>query len=251
MAINFPASPAFNQKHPASPVVGLPTYTWDGEKWTTTTATITPPDYGFVLKSGDVMGGSLTLAGDPATALQAAPKQYVDAGVVSAKTYADTGDANTLKYTAQTLTAPQQVQARQNIDANTNVRYDVQSLTAPQQVQARANINAAQASVVDAGWTPFPYANGWVDYSAPYGPAGFRKVGNSLVVLKGLVMNGTANPIFTLPVGYRPGIQLLLNVQTSPNVACRIDITTAGQVNHTGGSNGWISLGGICFLAEG
>ena len=61
MAINFPASPAFGQKHPASPVVGLPTYTWDGEKWTTTTSTITPPDLGFVLKAGDTMTGDLTV----------------------------------------------------------------------------------------------------------------------------------------------------------------------------------------------
>jgi len=34
MALDFPASPSNGQKYPASPIVGVPTYTWDGEKWT-------------------------------------------------------------------------------------------------------------------------------------------------------------------------------------------------------------------------
>jgi len=34
MAIDFPASPTVGQKHPTTPVEGVPTYTWDGEKWT-------------------------------------------------------------------------------------------------------------------------------------------------------------------------------------------------------------------------
>jgi hypothetical protein len=131
------------------------------------------------------------------------------------------------------------------------VRYDAaQTLTAPQQAQARSNIAAAQVTAFDTSWKPFPYVNGWVDYGAPYGPCGYRLLPNGLVILKGLVMSGTAATIFTFPAGYRPGVTLLLNVQTSPNVACRIDISAAGVVSHTGGSNGWISLGGISFLAE-
>ena len=35
MALDFPASPSVGQKYPASPFAGIPTYTWDGEKWTT------------------------------------------------------------------------------------------------------------------------------------------------------------------------------------------------------------------------
>jgi hypothetical protein len=33
MALDFPASPSVGQKYPASPIAGIPTYTWDGEKW--------------------------------------------------------------------------------------------------------------------------------------------------------------------------------------------------------------------------
>jgi len=164
------------------------------------------------------------------------------------------GYADSVRYgVTQALSTPQQAQARTNIGAppNTVVRYDVaQTLATPEQAQARTNIGAAQATAFDTGWTPFPYVNGWVDYAAPYGPCGFRKNPNGVVFLKGLVQNGTATTICTLPAGYRPGVTLLLNVQTSPNAACRLDISAGGVITHTGGNNGWISLGGITFLAE-
>jgi hypothetical protein len=35
MAFDFPASPSVGQKFPVTPSPGLPTYTWDGEKWST------------------------------------------------------------------------------------------------------------------------------------------------------------------------------------------------------------------------
>ena len=66
-AFDFPASPSVGQKYPASPVAGVPTYTWDGEKWTTI---------------GGAVSGGLAVCYD----------------------------------IVQTLTAPQQLQARQNID---------------------------------------------------------------------------------------------------------------------------------------
>ena len=39
MALDFPASPSIGQKFPSSPIVGIPSYTWDGEKWTTAVGT--------------------------------------------------------------------------------------------------------------------------------------------------------------------------------------------------------------------
>lgn len=35
MALDFPSSPTLGQKYPPSPLVGIPTYVWDSEKWTT------------------------------------------------------------------------------------------------------------------------------------------------------------------------------------------------------------------------
>jgi hypothetical protein len=43
MAFDFPATPTIGQKFPASPIAGVPTYTWDGEKWTTSTGAIGAP----------------------------------------------------------------------------------------------------------------------------------------------------------------------------------------------------------------
>jgi len=98
-------------------------------------------------------------------------------------------------------------------------------------------------------WSPIPFLNGWVDYAAPFGPCGFCKLSSGLVLLKGLTQNGTTTTIAQLPAGYRPGVQLLF-VADSNNTACRLDLTTAGLLTHTGGSNLWISLDNICFLAE-
>jgi hypothetical protein len=58
MALDFPASPTNGQKYPASPVAGIPTYTWDGQKWTTIGAGLIGQ---YVAKSGDTMTGALTL----------------------------------------------------------------------------------------------------------------------------------------------------------------------------------------------
>jgi hypothetical protein len=64
MALDFPSSPSVGQKYPASPIAGVPTYNWDGEKWTT-------------------IGGALADQGSPATALPLAP---VDPAVVGVST---------------------------------------------------------------------------------------------------------------------------------------------------------------------
>jgi hypothetical protein len=58
MALDFPASPTNGQKYPSSPVAGIPTYTWDGQKWTTTGAGLIGQ---YVAKSGDTMTGNLNL----------------------------------------------------------------------------------------------------------------------------------------------------------------------------------------------
>jgi len=43
MALDFPSSPTVGQKHPATPIAGVPNYTWDGEKWTSVAPGIQGP----------------------------------------------------------------------------------------------------------------------------------------------------------------------------------------------------------------
>jgi hypothetical protein len=73
-------------------------------------ATLTTSVNGKVAKAGDTMGGQLLLYADPVLPLEATTKQYVDGWIAAA-------GGNAVKYIAQSLTAPQQQQARQNIYA--------------------------------------------------------------------------------------------------------------------------------------
>lgn len=109
------------------------------------------------------------------------------------------------------------------------------------------------ASGPDTGWTAPTLLNGWVDYPSPWSPVGYRKIGG-VVWLRGLVSNGTLDTaMFTLPAGSRPGIRLLFNVQTWPDVSARMEVHADGTViNGSGsGNNAWISLDGISFPTDG
>lgn len=75
MAFDFPSSPTLYQVYTHSGV----TWVWNGYAWVTSGPSGAMPTTEFVLKVGDTMTGPLVLPGDPTTALQAAPKQYVDA----------------------------------------------------------------------------------------------------------------------------------------------------------------------------
>lgn len=67
---------------------------------------ITPESIGALSLSGGTMTGPLTLSGDPTGDLEATTKQYVD-----------NHTSDTVLYTPQTLSAEQQAQARENINA--------------------------------------------------------------------------------------------------------------------------------------
>jgi hypothetical protein len=128
--------------------------------------------------------------------------------------------------------------------------HDDQAMTWGDQPKPGPTLPAATPPAQEA-WNPFPYVNGWVDYGSGYSPSGFRKLSNGLVILRGLVANGTATTIFTLPVGYRPAIVMLYIAATNiAALACRIDISPGGVLTHSGGNSGWISMSNICFLAE-
>ncbi len=72
--LDFPNAPTVGEKYPAAPVAGVPTYIWDGEKWTS--AAIAKP--GYLPLIGGTLSGPLILAADPAVPLGAATRQYSD-----------------------------------------------------------------------------------------------------------------------------------------------------------------------------
>lgn len=99
-------------------------------------------------------------------------------------------------------------------------------------------------------WQVPTFQNGWVNYDTTYNSAGYYKDANNRVYAKGLVKTGTANTvIFTFPAGYRP-LKRGIFVTVSNNAIARIDVLPNGEVKMESGSNAWISLETISFLAE-
>jgi len=71
MAFDFPSSPVLGQNYLS--------YIWNGYAWTIGNQTGgVPPAGDYVLKTGDVMSGFLTLNALPTQPLHAATKSYVD-----------------------------------------------------------------------------------------------------------------------------------------------------------------------------
>jgi hypothetical protein len=103
----------------------------------------------------------------------------------------------------------------------------------------------------DASWTNVTFENSWVDFDASH-VVRYRKLSSGLVVITGAAKSGTANStIFTLPVGYRPGQEVLHPVRCTftQNTLRDCQITAAGAVTVlSNGGNAYIDLN-VSFYA--
>lgn len=102
-------------------------------------------------------------------------------------------------------------------------------------------------------WVAPTFTNSWTNFGAQYAPAGYKMTPGGIVRLQGLVKSGTIDisgnsPIFTLPEGCRPGYETICNVISNGSIG-RLDIFADGRVSGLQGSNTWISLENISFLA--
>lgn len=124
--------------------------------------------------------------------------------------------------------------------------------------------------VDDTGWVNLTLSGAWVNYTAGYGNAQYRRIGDE-VHLRGMVKDGAADStIATLPNDLWPPIQMPFAVATQARpaittgaasagtahthsvsvsgVAGRLDVTANGQIATTGAASGWVSLNGVSFL---
>ena len=102
-------------------------------------------------------------------------------------------------------------------------------------------INTSQTPAVESWQTP-TFQNGWENLGAEWQTARYTKTPQGVVHIQGLVRNGIANTIFTLPSGYRPNADLIL-ATFSGSSAARINVRDTGVVEmSTGGTSGWISI---------
>lgn len=101
----------------------------------------------------------------------------------------------------------------------------------------------------DAAWIAVTFQNAWVNFGAPYFGASYRRIADH-VFLRGVVKAGTVGsgtPVFTLPAGYRPAVQIITACATNNNVIGRWNVNTDGTVALNTGSNVWAILDGLCF----
>jgi hypothetical protein len=117
----------------------------------------------------------------------------------------------------------------------------------------------AKVSASGEAWTSVTFTNSWVDYGG-YAPTAYRKDANGYVHLRGLIKSGTlGSSAFTLPTGYRPYYNMIFmghsNVSSTWGLANngRFDVASTGTVtpHATLCQNGYVSLEGVTFLAEG
>ena len=120
--LDFPASPTNGQKYPTTSIPGVPTYTWDGEKWVTVTN----------VSGGGGGGGSSSII------ISDTPPTGVPDGTLWWES-----DSGLLYIRYNDGTSTQWVIAAPQPDVNAFVQYGVQSPTVAQQIQARQNVYAA------------------------------------------------------------------------------------------------------------
>jgi hypothetical protein len=101
-------------------------------------------------------------------------------------------------------------------------------------------------------WLTPTLENGWVDYGGSQAEATYRKGGGE-VLLRGTVKSGTmAQPIFTLPAGYRPAATIGFGVVSSAGAGDAFGsvlVNAAGQVVPVAGGNTWLYLDEVRFWA--
>lgn len=111
---------------------------------------------------------------------------------------------------------------------------------------------AAAQALVATPWTGLTFTAPWVNYGSVYQTGQFRKIGNDIVYLRGLVAGGasvTGSAAFTLPVGFRPSSRVQFPIDHNGNSAGAVTIDTAGVGNiyWISGDGTYASLTGIWF----
>ena len=105
-ALDFPPSPVVGDKYPVTPAPGVPQYTWDGEKWTTTGAQVTSAS----------PSNNLPLM-DATPAVPGVGTQYSREDHVHPTDTSRAADTVVLKKSPQSLTVTEQTDVRKNVYA--------------------------------------------------------------------------------------------------------------------------------------
>lgn len=105
--------------------------------------------------------------------------------------------------------------------------YVLHKLTLTDLIEFTKNVNY---TIVGQSAGAPAFANGWVNFGAPYHNAAFWKDPLGFVHLRGVIKTGTVgSAAFTLPPGYRPPGEIA-SLVLSNGTTGRVDIQTDGSV---------------------
>lgn len=100
-------------------------------------------------------------------------------------------------------------------------------------------------------YTGVGLAGAWATYSASYPDAGYQRLPDGLVHWTGLVRSGTGTITQAPAAGWRKGRPTDVYPVVTNNTAGRVDAAANGSLSQIGGTNAWLSLDSIIYLAEG
>jgi hypothetical protein len=99
-------------------------------------------------------------------------------------------------------------------------------------------------------WTPVPLGATWTHWAAPWGPCGYRKIGD-VVTLRGLaVSTSTVTTIATLPVGFRPAVSYIgptIGQDAFSEIRVNLDGTIVVAYGPAITNTSWVSLNNVFF----
>jgi len=95
---------------------------------------------------------------------------------------------------------------------------------------------------VDSTWIAPTLLNSWVLYSTNYNVA-YKKVCGNIVIVRGLIKNGTTGSVFVLPSAYRPKYNYdTANICSQTSKTTRISVNSNGNFSLENYSTVWTGI---------
>lgn len=119
--------------------------------------------------------------------------------------------------------------------------------------EAGASSQITSDQVSSPLWTACPLQNGWENYGSPYGNAEYTLTSAKVLVMRGLIRNGTTTSgttLCNLTEGSRPEKSNFFLVAGN-NVPGRVDVHPSGNITLFSGTAGYLSLDQVKFIPAG
>lgn len=132
-----------------------------------------------------------------------------------------------------------------------NIFYDQQSAVDPSCEGFEIGQNALQGSSnhIAAPWTAPSLGNSFSNVGGSWEPAGYMKLSNGLVLLRGVVRASADQVPFVLPTGYRPSGQKIFPALGADGTPARVTIGSDGSVVVVRANDGSCDLGSVSFMS--